>query len=83
MLEDNSTIADECGASARAASVEPQIEPTRTLSSHKKEEPKTLSYVDTITALEPPPEPLNPPASPDKAPPRIYFSKSLAKSTTE
>ena len=68
MLEDDGVTADERSAFAKAASVEPQIKPARTLSSHTKEEPKgLLDCVDALTALEPPTELLDPPASPDRA----------------
>ena len=67
MLEDDSIIADEYGAPAKIVSVELQIEPTRTLSSHTREEPKAPNCVDTFIALEPPAEHLGKPASPDRS----------------
>lgn len=75
ILEDNSIIADEYGASAKATSVEPQIKTAHTLSSHTKEEPEALDYVDALTALEP----LNPPASPDGASPQNLCGQAVGE----
>lgn len=82
MLEDNGVIADERGASAKAASVEPEIGPARTLSSHTSEEPKTLDCADV--ALDPPTETIDLPVSLDGAPPpSIHVGNSSARITME
>ncbi len=79
MLEDGSIIANERSASAKAVSVEPQMEPARTLSSHEKEQPKALDGVDALTAHKPPTEPLDPPASPDGALPQNLYRRVVGE----
>lgn len=60
----------ESGASTRATSVEPEIGTAHLLSSHPREELKTLGGLDALTTPEPPVEPLDRPTSPDVAPPQ-------------
>ena len=79
MLEDDSIIADEYGATAKATSVEPQIGIARTLSPHKKEEPNALDCVDALTGLEHPTEQLEPPASSEGASPQNLCGQAVGE----
>lgn len=76
MLEDDFSLADESGAPIKATSIEPKIGATHLLSSHAREEPKTLGYLDAPTTTtppttpDPPTQPLDRPTSPDDARPQ-------------
>ena len=71
MLVDDSVIADESGAFAKATiSGERGTGETHLLSSHPREEPKTLEGVDPPTAPKPLTETPDRPTSPDRALPQ-------------
>lgn len=59
--------------------MEPQIETARTLSFHKKEEPKALDCVDALTALEHPTELIDPPASSEGASPQNLCGQAVGE----
>jgi len=58
------------GTSIRATGAEPETGMAHLLSSHLREEPKTLGGLDTLVAPDPPVQPLDRPTSPDVAPPQ-------------
>ena len=70
MLEDKSVIVAESDAFAKAISVGSEIGSVVTLSPQSRKEPEILGCSDALTARDLPTEPLNQPASPDRAPPQ-------------
>ena len=67
MLEDESVIVAESDASAKAISVESEIGSAVTLSPQSRKGPEILGCSDALTARGPPIEPLNQPASAERA----------------
>jgi len=70
VIDDDGGKTGESGASTRATSVEPEIGTAHLLSSHPREELKTLGGLDALTTPDPPVEPLHRPTSLDVAPPQ-------------
>lgn len=70
MIEDDGGKTGESGASTRATSIEPQTGTASPLSSHPREELKTLDCLDALTTPNPPVESLDRPTSPDVALPQ-------------
>lgn len=79
MLEDDSVIADESGAFAKATSIDPEIGPAHILGSDPMEDPKNVDCVAALTAPKPPTEPLNRSASPDRALPQHLYGRVVRK----
>jgi len=65
----------ENGASTNATSIESEIGAVHLLSSHPREEPKTLGSLDAPTIPELPTEPLDPPRSLNVALPQHPYGR--------
>ena len=64
MLEDDSVITEECGAFAKATSIDLEIGPAHILGSDPMEDIQNVDCVAALTAPKPPTEPLDRSASP-------------------